>query len=96
MSHNKESLTSEMRSQNIILLSKARDCLYLTLDRLREPSIDKSHPLNAELGTEIEVIERMLSRIDPDNCHNRNECDGMSDENISSVGSVGQPAYDSS
>ncbi|KAG5883507.1 hypothetical protein JTB14_013934 [Gonioctena quinquepunctata] len=85
---NKENVTSEMRSQNIILLSRARDCLYLTLDRLREPSVDRSHPLNAQLGTEIEKIERLLSRIDPD-CTNRNECDGMSDENNSSDNSVG-------
>ncbi|CAH1128711.1 unnamed protein product [Ceutorhynchus assimilis] len=80
--HHKENVTSEMRSQNIILLSRARDCLYLTLDRLREPSQDKDHPLNAQLGTEIEKTERLLSRIDPD-CTNRNECDGMSDENVS-------------
>lgn len=79
---NKENVTSEMRSQNIILLSRARDCLYLTLDRLREPSVDKSHPLNVQLGNEIEKIERLLSRIDPD-CNNRNECDGMSDDNVS-------------
>lgn len=79
---NKENVTSEMRSQNIILLSRARDCLYLTLDRLREPGMDKSHPLNMQMGNEIEKIERLLSRIDPD-CSNRNECDGMSDENVS-------------
>lgn len=85
---NKENVTSEMRSQNITLLSRARDCLYLTLDRLREPSTDRKHPLNAVLGTEIEKIERLLSRIDPD-CTNRNECDGMSDENLSSAESDG-------
>lgn len=90
MSHHRENVTSEMRSQHIILLSKARDCYYLTLDRLREPAVDRKHPLNAELGTEIEKIERLLSRIDPDICANRNECDGMSDENVSSVGSVGE------
>lgn len=90
MSHNKENVTSEMRSQHIILLSKSRDCLYLTLDRLREPAVDRKHPLNTELATEIEKIERLLSRIDPDICVNRNECDGMSDENVSSVGSVGE------
>lgn len=85
----KENVTSEMRSQHIILLSKARDCLYLTLDRLREPSVDRSHPLNSVLGSEIEKMERLLSRIDPD-CSNRNECDGMSDENPSSENSVGE------
>lgn len=88
-SRNKESVTSEMRSQNIILLSRARDCLYLTFDRLRDPSVDRRHPLNSQLGTEIDKIERMLSRIDPDTSLNRNECDGMSDENMSSLGSVG-------
>lgn len=88
-SQNKENVTSEMRSQNIILLSRARDCLYLTLDRLREPSVDRVHPLNSQLGTEIEKIERLLSRIDPD-CTNRNECDGMSDENPSSDNSAGE------
>lgn len=88
-SRNKESVTSEMRSQNIILLSRARDCLYLTFDRLRDPSIDRRHPLNNQLGTEIDKIERMLSRIDPDTSLNRNECDGMSDENLSSLGSMG-------
>ncbi|RZC37236.1 E3 SUMO-protein ligase RanBP2, partial [Asbolus verrucosus] len=88
MNQNKENVTSEMRSQNIILLSRARDCLYLTLDRLREPSVDQKHPLNGQLGTEIEKIERLLSRIDPD-CTNRNECDGMSDENVSSADSAG-------
>ncbi|XP_044766754.1 E3 SUMO-protein ligase RanBP2-like isoform X2 [Coccinella septempunctata] len=82
INQSKESVTSEMRSQNIILLSKARDCFYLTLDRLREPSVDKNHPLNLQLGNEIEKIERLLSRIDPD--ANRNECEGLSDENVSS------------
>ncbi|KAJ3660264.1 hypothetical protein Zmor_004720 [Zophobas morio] len=88
-SQSKENVTSEMRSQYIILLSRARDCLYLTLDRLREPSVDQKHPLNEQLGTEIEKIERLLSRIDPD-CTNRNECDGMSDENVSSADSAGE------
>lgn len=88
-SDNKENVTSEMRSQHIILLSKGRDCLYLTLDRLREPSVDRSHPLNAQLGSEIEKMERLLSRIDPD-CANRNECDDISDDNPSSENSVGE------
>lgn len=84
----KESVTSEMRSQNIILLSKARDYLYLTLDRLRDPSVDRHHPLNGILGTEIEKVERSLGRIEPDISVNRNDCDGMSDENTSSIGSM--------
>lgn len=89
VNQHKENVTSEMRSQHIILLSKARDCLYLTLDRLRDPSVDRKHPLNTQLGTEIEKIERLLNRIDPDVYSHRNECDGMSDENVSSSGSLG-------
>ena len=57
------------------LLYRSRDCLYLPLDRLRDPTQDRNHPLNAQLGSEIEKIERLLSRIDPD-CTNRNECEG--------------------
>lgn len=78
-----ENVTSEMRSQNIILLTKARDCFYLTSDRLRMPGVDPKHPLFEVLFTDIEKIDRLLSRIDPDN--NRNECDGMSDDNVSSI-----------
>ncbi|CAH1962372.1 unnamed protein product [Acanthoscelides obtectus] len=99
----KENVTSEMRSQHIILLSKARDCLYLTLDRLRDPSVDRSHPLNAQLGTEIEKIERLLSRIDPDNSH---DYDGTSDDNdsdnsvgehyLSAAGYTNQPSFQNS
>lgn len=74
-----EHVTSEMRSQHIIFLSKARDCFYLTLDRLREPHVDRKHPLNLELGTEIETIEAQLSQIDPD----LNDVDNIS--NVSSV-----------
>ena len=62
----KENVTSEMRSQHIIVLSKARNCFYLTLDRLRSPDADPRHPLNAELCTHITAIENELKRIDPD------------------------------
>jgi E3 SUMO-protein ligase RanBP2 len=62
----REMITSEMRSQHIILLTKARECYYLTLDRLRSPGVDAKHPLNAELNSHIEEIESQLSHIDPD------------------------------
>ncbi|PNF19022.1 hypothetical protein B7P43_G11805 [Cryptotermes secundus] len=87
----REMITSEMRSQHIILLTKARECFYLTLDRLRSPGVDAKHPLNAELNSHIEDIESQLSRIDPDvmlagvDAVNRNECDGMSDDSVSSA-----------
>ncbi|CAL7942946.1 unnamed protein product [Xylocopa violacea] len=87
----KENLTSEMRSQHIIMLSKARECFYLTLDRLRSPGTDPKHPLNSELSTHITDIENKLKRIDLDLSRgdlSRNECDGMSDESYSSAHSA--------
>lgn len=86
---NKDNMTTQLQNQHSILLTKARDCFYLTLDRLRDPSVDRKHPLNAQLGEEIEKIERILTRSDLD-LSNRNECDGMSDENESIPGS-GEP-----
>nr|XP_012149245.1 PREDICTED: E3 SUMO-protein ligase RanBP2-like isoform X1 [Megachile rotundata] len=87
----RESLTSEMRSQHIIILSKARECFYLTLDRLRSPGTNPKHPLNSELFAHITEIENKLKRIDPDLSRgdlSRNECDGMSDESYSSAHSI--------
>ncbi|KAK5640487.1 hypothetical protein RI129_011298 [Pyrocoelia pectoralis] len=95
LNQNKENVTSEMRSQHIILLSRSRDCYYLTLDRLRDPLMDRKHPLNKQLGTEIEKIERLLSCIDSDVYNYRNECDGLSDENFSTNGSIGDHVFSS-
>ncbi|TGZ32049.1 E3 SUMO-protein ligase RanBP2 [Temnothorax longispinosus] len=81
----RESLTSEMRSQHIIMLSKAKNSYYLTLDRLRSPGTNPKHPLNSELGTHITDIENELKRIDPDLGRgelSRND-DGISDESYS-------------
>ncbi|KAL6255296.1 hypothetical protein P5V15_013636 [Pogonomyrmex californicus] len=82
----RESLTSEMRSQHIIMLSKARNSFYLTLDRLRSPGTNPKHPLNSELGTYITDIENEMKRIDPDLGRgdlSRNDIDGISDESYS-------------
>lgn len=87
MHQNKDHITVEMQNQYIIFLNKAKDSLYLTLDRLREPSVDRNHPLNTKLAHEIEKIERAILKADPLTT-NRNECDGMSDENESSNGST--------
>ena len=76
----KDSLTSEMRSQHIIMLSKARECYYSTLDQLRSLRMNPKHPLNSELSTHIADIENKLKRIDPDWSRgnlSRNECDGL-------------------
>lgn len=74
----RESITSEMRSRHIILLTRARDALYVTLDRIRS---DKKHPLNQALPEEIEDIETRLARIDPDTVQRRDFVD--SDESFS-------------
>lgn len=84
----RESLTSESRSQNGILLTKARSCFYLTLDRLRSPEADTKHPLNSELVTHIADIENELKRIEPDLSRNgisRNDCDALSEDSYSSA-----------
>jgi E3 SUMO-protein ligase RanBP2 len=59
-------IASEMRSHHISLLTKARDCYYLTWDRLWSSGIDAEHPLNAELNSYIKEIESQLSCIDQD------------------------------
>ncbi|XP_063976439.1 E3 SUMO-protein ligase RanBP2-like [Diachasmimorpha longicaudata] len=95
----KESLTSAIRSQHVVLLAKARDCYYLTLDRLRTPGVNPHHPLNSELGTKISSIENDLKRIDPDlhrNDLNRHDCDVLSEDSYSSAQSgADQPIMNS-
>ncbi|XP_072764779.1 E3 SUMO-protein ligase RanBP2 [Anoplolepis gracilipes] len=91
----RESLTSEMRSQHVIMLTKARNCFYLTLDRLRSPGTNPKHPLNAELGTHITDIENELKRIDPDLGRgdlSRNDIDNISDESYSPTHSAADHA----
>nr|CAD7443293.1 unnamed protein product [Timema bartmani] len=86
-----EMITSEMRSRHIVMLTKARDALYLTLDRLRSPSMDQNHPLNAELIEHIDDVERRLNRIDPEmfNDVNLNDLDGLDAESLPSMASAG-------
>ncbi|XP_057333326.1 E3 SUMO-protein ligase RanBP2-like [Microplitis mediator] len=79
----KESITSSVRSQYTIMLTKARNCFYLTLDRLRSPGINPNHPLNAELGSRLAIIEDELWRNDA-----KNEADNASDESYSSAHSI--------
>ena len=69
----KENMTAEIRSQHAILLSKARNCFYLTLDRLRSPDADPAHPLNAKLSNYITDVENDLRRIDPEMLFNDRE-----------------------
>ncbi|XP_058807194.1 E3 SUMO-protein ligase RanBP2-like isoform X2 [Phymastichus coffea] len=90
----KESVTSEIRSQHGTLLTKAKNCFYLTLDRLRGPDVDPKHPLNSELCSYITLIENELKRVEPDNVYNdrnRNDCDDYSGESYSSAHSDEHP-----
>ncbi|XP_076059811.1 E3 SUMO-protein ligase RanBP2-like isoform X2 [Oratosquilla oratoria] len=61
-----EALSSEMRGQYNILLTQARDTLYLTLDRLRMPGIDRLHPLNTKLSQQLEEVEKCLTQLTAD------------------------------
>ncbi|KAK0080119.1 hypothetical protein PV325_000425 [Microctonus aethiopoides] len=92
-SQSRENLASSIKSQHIIMLTKARNCYYLTLDRLRSPGSNPNHPLNAELGNRIESIENDLKKIDPDlsrNDFNRHDYDVYSEESYSSTHSIDQ------
>ena len=53
--------TFESRSAANVLLNRCRDALYLTLDRLRSPGMDRFHPLDQKLSQLIEKIETKLS-----------------------------------
>lgn len=59
----REEITSEDRSKHVILLSKARECLNQTWERIR---IDRRHPLHETLPEHISEVETLLSRIEPD------------------------------
>lgn len=63
---NQNNVTTQMQNQHAILLTKARDYFYLTMDRLRDPSVNQKHELNSILGNEIEDIEHTLARTDSD------------------------------
>lgn len=69
-----------MRSKHIILLTKAREYLYLTKDRMR---IDRRCPLHENLAELIEEVESALSRIEPDS----SECFEFK-QNIDNLGIV--------
>ncbi|KAF2363400.1 Zinc finger RanBP2-type [Trinorchestia longiramus] len=58
--------TNEQRGQHTLYLTQARDTLYLTLDRLRMPGVDRNHPLNAALSAEMTNVERALTAITAD------------------------------
>ncbi|XP_066979899.1 E3 SUMO-protein ligase RanBP2 isoform X2 [Macrobrachium rosenbergii] len=81
-----ESLTPEMRSQYTSLLRQARDTLYLTLDRLRMPDIDRCHPLNTKLSQQLEDVEKRLSHItlNPDvSVQREDDTESLSDDSQS-------------
>ncbi|KAK7072855.1 hypothetical protein SK128_020456 [Halocaridina rubra] len=81
---NEESITAELRSQYTSLLRQARDTLYLTLDRLRMPGVDRVHPLNAKLSQQLEDVERKLSSISSDADIQREEdTESLSDDSQS-------------
>ncbi|KAF4521478.1 hypothetical protein B566_EDAN001775, partial [Ephemera danica] len=47
------------------LLTRTRDSLYVTLDRLRAPKVDPRHPLNVELRDHIEEVEDRINTLFP-------------------------------
>jgi E3 SUMO-protein ligase RanBP2 len=59
-----ENLNSDVANDHKILLLKARNCFYLTLDRLRSPGTDPKHRLNAEIHTYINTVDSELPKYE--------------------------------
>lgn len=83
LNENKDGMTTQMQNQYNILLTKARDYFYLTLDRLRDPAFDRKHALNSKLGSEIEEIEHTIAQIDADITNFESDDLGDESESIS-------------
>ncbi|XP_047739959.1 E3 SUMO-protein ligase RanBP2 isoform X2 [Hyalella azteca] len=80
VSGNLSLFTPEQRGQHTLYLTQARDTLYLTLDRLRMPGVDRNHPLNATLSAEMANVERALTSITANLINNSfHEGDGESE-----------------
>ena len=73
----------ESRSAANILLNKSKDSLYVTLDRLRSPKLDRFHPLDRKLAEIIERVElklESLANISVANGHSTDELDESEDK----------------
>lgn len=55
----------EKRTKRALCLTKAREFVYLTSDRLKVMRADSEHPLYLELGDNIQNIELSFSRMEP-------------------------------
>ncbi|CAG9840154.1 unnamed protein product [Diabrotica balteata] len=94
-----ESIGSEEKREVTVFLTKARDCLYLTLDRLRGSTVDPKHPINAKIGTELEQVDRLLLDMESNNVHdlfsdiNRSLEVSTSEQYLSSLTHVSHSAY---
>lgn len=53
----------ESRSAANILLNKSKDALFITLDRLRSPGMERFHPLDQKLAEVMEKVESKLGNL---------------------------------
>ena len=58
--------SSELRSQQVIILSKARHYFYLTKDRLLSLSKNSNKKLNNHLSVYIKIVENDLKQCSSD------------------------------
>ena len=65
-STSKEMDSSELRSQQVIILSKARHYFYLTKDRLLSLSKNSNKKLNNHLSVYIKIVENDLKQCSSD------------------------------
>uniref|UniRef100_A0A6P7F5L8 E3 SUMO-protein ligase RanBP2 n=1 Tax=Diabrotica virgifera virgifera TaxID=50390 RepID=A0A6P7F5L8_DIAVI len=91
-----EGIGSEKKREVTLFLTKARDCLYLTLDRLRGSTVDPKHPINSKIGTELEQVDRLLLDMESDDLFsdvNRSLEMSTSEQYLSSLTHVSHSAY---
>ncbi|XP_050685892.1 E3 SUMO-protein ligase RanBP2-like isoform X2 [Eriocheir sinensis] len=91
-----EAATPEARAQQASLLTQARDTLYLTLDRLRMPGVDRFHPLNTKLSQQLEDVERRLSLLTPagQSTHHHHHLHHHTEEDAESFSDASHSAHD--
>lgn len=71
MNRKKEAITSEHRSQYVILMTRARDSLRISEDRLRKPSVSENHPLHSLLQKTFDQVDQGLMRFQDDGKENK-------------------------
>ncbi|XP_034946598.1 ranBP2-like and GRIP domain-containing protein 3 [Chelonus insularis] len=84
-----DTMPAGIKDQYSIMLIKAKNCYYLTLDRLRCPSTNPGHPLNAEINTKIANVEDLIFKVSNENEIDENhDVSGLMNHSVSTINVV--------